>query len=642
MRRIKFYSPNDGSVSKNLERLEQIVDNFDPIKTDFDINEIVEYYNIYLFVKNRVLNSLWASEHVDLLQNNAKEFKNIVIRYFTDNINLIITRDINNLEYYYHSDFWSILVQYNLLNKVSDKQFRQFIINEKPNLRLMLEHKSLVSRYDEIIREYILQVPSHVELILDHYETKRAMTSKIYLPKSLSLGDKETLINEYISLDNANLNYLRMIRYIQDSKDSIVLKPKTRLKAKKRIMALEKELLSGSNSLSISFSISKQEQNTLKKFDDLNPFNISYSKQWLDNKTDKATLLNNFIILFEYLDSQFRIDLISKYSDIGVIERENILCNKNAYPNSIIFNMYQDFSNYQMHFYEEHLKSIGTCVEDLIEWYFHDNINEVYGVDNYSFVKKSSKTTFYERCILLVTEMEKILKQYDLLVEDGKIDHDLLEIKSEQLIFKNCKSFITDKYIYEQNNEFIDNLFYLLFSDQCMLAYVERVKTNYECFYDLILHESVSMNDFSEYKHCGLNWLVNSSIIVEEDDKIAFKSMEQVFIFHELYVYRVVNYYRVSPNIQKEIDLLLAKGLLISESSLFSRPEQDYFNYHLNKSTFNNSLDIRNSYLHGTGPQKDKVREHQNNYYTILKLFILVIFKIDDDLSINKNTNNIK
>ena len=67
-----------------------------------------------------------------------------------------------------------------------------------------------------------------------------------------------------------------------------------------------------------------------------------------------------------------------------------------------------------------------------------------------------------------------------------------------------------------------------------------------------------------------------------------------------------------------------------------SRPEADYFNYYLNKSEFNNGLDLRNRYIHGTQPSNDSSEEiHKYNYMIFLKLFILLIIKINDDLCIN-------
>ena len=80
--------------------------------------------------------------------------------------------------------------------------------------------------------------------------------------------------------------------------------------------------------------------------------------------------------------------------------------------------------------------------------------------------------------------------------------------------------------------------------------------------------------------------------------------------------------------------------------SLFSKCEQDYFNYHLNKSEFIDGLDIRNSNLHGTQSGGRESEVHYTRYMLILKLIILMILKINDELclaeSINCNKNKEK
>jgi hypothetical protein len=76
------------------------------------------------------------------------------------------------------------------------------------------------------------------------------------------------------------------------------------------------------------------------------------------------------------------------------------------------------------------------------------------------------------------------------------------------------------------------------------------------------------------------------------------------------------------------------EGIVYFGSSLFAVPEQNYFNYYLNKSEFTNGLDLRNSYLHGTQANPTEIHLHENSYLLYLKLLTLVIFKIEDDLFI--------
>ena len=78
------------------------------------------------------------------------------------------------------------------------------------------------------------------------------------------------------------------------------------------------------------------------------------------------------------------------------------------------------------------------------------------------------------------------------------------------------------------------------------------------------------------------------------------------------------------------------EGLLYFESSLFSKPEQNFFNYYLNKSEFTNSLDLRNKYVHGTQANPEDEGSHKDAYYTYLKLIVLALLKIEDDLIIHK------
>ena len=71
-------------------------------------------------------------------------------------------------------------------------------------------------------------------------------------------------------------------------------------------------------------------------------------------------------------------------------------------------------------------------------------------------------------------------------------------------------------------------------------------------------------------------------------------------------------------------------GMIRYGSTLLSEPEQDYFNYIFNNSEFDNSIGLRNKYTHGN----QSIDEDQNkkDYYTILRLLILIVMKINDEL----------
>ena len=100
------------------------------------------------------------------------------------------------------------------------------------------------------------------------------------------------------------------------------------------------------------------------------------------------------------------------------------------------------------------------------------------------------------------------------------------------------------------------------------------------------------------------------------------------------YYNEVICYWKYPDSIRKIIDRLESKNVVNSENSLFSRPEQDYINYFLNKSQFNNGPDLRNKYSH-TQPISDlDEKQHEQNYMIFLRLFIIVVIKINDDFCI--------
>ncbi|GJM78699.1 hypothetical protein HMSSN139_11950 [Paenibacillus sp. HMSSN-139] len=76
------------------------------------------------------------------------------------------------------------------------------------------------------------------------------------------------------------------------------------------------------------------------------------------------------------------------------------------------------------------------------------------------------------------------------------------------------------------------------------------------------------------------------------------------------------------------------KKVIVFESSLLSKPEQEYINYTLNKSQFNNGWDLRNRYSHTQPKSSENDSMHEQNYMIFLRLLILFVIKINDDFCI--------
>src|SRR5699024_10754000 len=83
---------------------------------------------------------------------------------------------------------------------------------------------------------------------------------------------------------------------------------------------------------------------------------------------------------------------------------------------------------------------------------------------------------------------------------------------------------------------------------------------------------------------------------------------------------------------------MLDNNELKVESSLFSRPEQKYLNYILNKSEFSNGLDLRNKYIHST----HSLDEHAQfeDYMRFLMVMAIIIIKINEEFCLRGSNHN--
>lgn len=54
----------------------------------------------------------------------------------------------------------------------------------------------------------------------------------------------------------------------------------------------------------------------------------------------------------------------------------------------------------------------------------------------------------------------------------------------------------------------------------------------------------------------------------------------------------IASYWKYSDKIRKVIDVMEIEGISEFESALFSKYECDYFNYYLDKASFNNGLEF--------------------------------------------------
>lgn len=638
MKRVKFYSVSDWGCSYNLEKLYEVLKLYNKLKNDYNINEIIEFFNITMYIENECFLMKWAQEDIKAIKDKLPELKSTIGKYCSEINSNNILSIFNSIdgENFYYEDFFKMIEKYNVLERITDENIKELLKRDFV-LHLLLKSKKIVNKYGNVIKDKLLKNPENAVFLLDKYEIAER-NIEIYLPQELNMEEKEKLLIDYINSEEANLNYLRIIENIQSNKDQIEISDKTKLLAKKKIKEQTEKLFEDNAGMKmeilLEFCHERQEQEAKLELNG-GKIKCTYDLNWIKDNLDYPTLLNNFIYLFLYVDMQMRITFTNKKSNLGIFERFMFINSKKAYKKGMVFEIMSLLSDLQMMGYYERLKELDIRIEDIIKWFFIEYLKTEFNINNFRISIPSENATTLEKCRTILSEIDHILKEYQLIVEDGKIDHDLIEISSNPIPFKDIKSLIKKKYVYECSDEY-KLIEYYFFSDQSMLNYIKRIKKSYKSFYDLINNEKIRKEDYTPYAEREIKYLLDNKYIVE--DKNGYLKINKkliIKIFKDLYENEVISYWKYSAKSREIIDDLIEKKILCVKDSLLSQPEIDYFNYYLNKSEFNNGFDLRNKYIHGTQPSsEDAEGKHRYNYMVFLKLFILLVIKINDDLCI--------
>ena len=654
MDKVKFYSITNLGIGYQLKKAEGIIESYNKSK-EYNITELIELYNITKYIDNKMFLKKWDDVYIENVKKTCKEMKKKIYKYFDEEISEYnIKNIIKSIPIQYIEDFFELFDKKIEKISINGEIFIQAIKDNNIPIYHVLYFKKIVKQYDSELKKIMIEdIINSTEIIIRKYYINEESNQKIELPKSLSMEEKENIFLQYIDSKYANLNYVQIIAQIQSNKDSIEISDRTKLKAQRKVTELKNKIFKKGVNIKYSYNVIINDKQKIEKDEKVIATKIiySYSKMWIEeNKDNFATLLNNFIYLFNFTDVEGRIELINKKHEYGIFEKTMNLNVLKAYNPNSIFDHKKIISLMQINAYYEQLNKLNIRLEDIVEWFFKVYLEENFKIKNFSISMPSKESNFFEKCKTILPEIDHILKEYKYYVEDGQIDPDLISISSEHMFFKDIPSKIKNKYVYLKDTKDNNLIDYYFFSDQCMLAYLKKMEEKYDCFFKLIIKENIKYNDYQEYNKRDLDWLLQQNLIyINDEGYIKIRNQERIMIYAELHYKEVLNYWKKNPKIKAEIDKMEKEEKLELESSLFSRKEQDYFNFYLNRSEFIDGYDIRNSNLHGTQVGDRKSGVHYSRYLQILLLIILIVIKINDDICLfesniyeKKNKNGIK
>lgn len=632
---VKFYNKHDLSGSYYLKKAELILDDYKPNNEYNDINKVIELYNIKQYLDHGLRLATWDNTVLVKYQEKSMTIPKIIGKFFLKIDGSNIAEHYDKLSVTYIEDFWQLICDNKVYERVEKNDMSKLLLQSNVTLWHILEQHKLVRYFGQEIAGYMKTAEESAELLMAQFLSDRKDTTvKYYFPDELTPDNRNEILQKYVESERPNPNYLKLLEDAQSSKD-LPVGDRLRRDAKNKYEEYWNKKLAPNTGIEFGAEVSfasKSEQVKMETFEN-NIFQATYSKEWISENLDYPTLLNNFIYLFEYTDKWFRCNFVSLPSKMSALEKVLGVRGKKDYMTGSYFALRHMKTCVQMQAYRRELELYGVRIEAIFQWFFETYLFDEFQVKGFVFNAPSENTTTFEKCKILATAIDGVLKQYRLFCEDGYVDRELLEMSSGHIDFSELRSMQNKKYAYTNSDDLINEQF-LLYSDQSHLSFTEKTRSKYHSFSQLILNESMVLDDFAEYQKPNINWLISRGSLTMNESQILSLNIVRAFILRELFENEVICPLYCGELIE-HLDKLQAIGDIRYESTLFSMPEQDYLNYMLNRKEFSNGYDLRNRYVHDTHSLDANVQER--DYVEFLKIIVLIIIKINEELCLRED-----
>lgn len=624
--KIKYYDSSDLAYDYMIERAIQFVDQYGESPNFNNINLVLAAYNVYLLLTKAKLKSAYL--HYASIAKTYIKHCNI---YFSNLNNDNIKCSHNIPMQLYQEDYWQLFNNTKLYYSIDKKIVKFLLYKLTPSLTAILKHPQIVNVYSREITCYIIKNQYSILFILDYYFTyNKESTKKFILPKELTSKILLWLINKKLSSNNISPQYLRLIENSTNS--TLIIPDKMKVKAKRCRKQIESEIFSTNSSMISNMKIIFKNIDELIKIDFQPPnLTITLDKSWIDENNHNDYLFANLFIFYFICDINYRAKFIANKTDSTKLED---LISKplglNDYFQPLLSRIQEDLAHLFIMSYDKLLLTQNKRIEDLLKWFYTEFIAEEFHVHKFIFNSSSTNTTFIEKCRNLCSEIDSILKQYQLYYENNDIDRDLLEINSKPLLFSQLESYDKNKYAYVVDTEYINSM-NLLFSDQSYLNLITKLLDTNKTFISEIINPTIDLflTDFDESQKKLIKKLQQQQLIILNQQNQIIAKKNNIEVLKDFYENSCI----CNKAYQKQLNKLNIECKYTN--SLFSISEVNYLNFILNKKQFPNGHDLRNKYIHGSQSQNEI--SQLNDYYLLLMIHCFIALKIYDELANRKS-----
>lgn len=631
--RVKYYGPNDWAAGESILRCKSLLHDFSESSV-IDVNNAIEYIQCKEVVEGYP--DAFNSDECNLLLSNLKIASKEAFAFANRAItNKGIEALFETVESQYLDQFWDLLEESKACKAIKPDEFQAFLNSHPYLFRNLLCRKSIFNLFSGQLATAMKNNPFvSAEVLISELGAASDHSCNIRIPKELNSKQIDEIMTVYLNSELANLNYVHVLaNWPQSVRNYYSPSAKTQVLAKRKERELSDELFD--NSLGIKYGIGisfdKNQDACLDIKGSAREPIFTFSSKWLTEFHDPATILNNFIFVFQYVNQHGLLSMPANPRLVSTLMKVIGLNAKDEYGvHDHLFFINNSRCLAIAAGYSTLLDECKASIESSIEWFYNSYVHETFNATGFSIALPQTAVSYFERCKSIGPEIERVVKAFTLLAEDGAIDHDLFPYMPFN-DFGHIPSFVNHKYA--SPGKALDAFTFSLFSDQSLLNSPLNIEGDYDCAFDLFKKHNLTLSDFYDFQQDEVNRLISFGLM-RKDENSYLKPTFAASLLKKVWLEGALTPYRLPNEICTEIDRLVSEGCLQYSRSLFAPHEADYMNFMFNNKRFSNSQALRNKYDHASGAIGDPNSPiYVNDYYLLLNLLICITLKINDELA---------
>lgn len=621
------------------ERIYALLTSYDSDSAPSSVEDLLELYEVSKYLRCESANP-WIAENNFDASAYAEDVKKKLIVAINSCSEDEFLEIYGKLDYRFHFALIGCIADFSLYSVFTQSVLENILTGSRHSLRGILKHKGIVDKYNGVLAAYMKTSEESAEIILDRYVNKRYQDDvTLSIPNALSSKDINSILARYLDSPKASWNYVNMIaksRPVDKFNPSLVVKAK----ADKFIEEKNPFKTKGSSwpyTVQHSFGLTYDlKTKTIREEIDQSGNYTEYNVGVLAN-ANSATVVHSLISTLQLTNGAGIIELTHKN---GLQTEYDVLVSEGRDYYHLNIQSHNANINARMRFrvFSIAIKDLtGKSIEEHLSIFYNTYLKEQYKYTGHSlaFAKEDDAILVKIRSALPI--IEGLLKDYALYSSNQAGDSSIANryrLKS----YDEVASPIRKKYVTIEKDDIVyAAISQLMFSDLSTLRDIKDYRESYQNFFQIILHENVKENQLDDFQKNAVAKLVDNGVLFYDDDTvIRIRNIEFLTILYDLFRNETCMYWRYPITARKMMDNLVNSGFLRFQPTLLTSQEADFFSYLLKNDKFTNGPALRNKYLHDQVVEKKNENSLDGEYNQILLIITLILFKIEDDLYIEK------